>query len=86
MNDRVPTPLPDGGPRHCPLNHTNCLGIKCAFWIELTVKQPSPITGVQHLQAKNMCVFVAQLEISILTLNKPVAISPAGGILQKGML
>ena len=61
---------------HCPLNHTNCIQERCALWVNLTINQPSTITGVRTQVTKPLCVFVALLEANILQLNKPPAMLP----------
>ena len=77
-----PEPLA-GQMRHCPLlkqsHHLlHCIRERCVFWVGVTVNQPSLISGMVTQTQKSSCVFIALLEISILSLNKPAVIMPGG--------
>jgi len=81
MNGKVLEPV-EIEPRilHCPFNHTNCIQKRCALYINLTVNEPSSIAGIGRQTVKQLCVFVALLEINILTLNKPPMMLQPGQI------
>ena len=58
-------------PKHCPFNHTNCLGERCALWVELTVHTPGPIPEVQQTHVSGVCVFQAQAQAMAAMVNRP---------------
>jgi len=65
--------LPKENILQCPFNHTACIKERCAFWVNLSGTQSSPVAGGEKRVSEFLCAFHALLRIGVLLLNKPVA-------------